>query len=146
MQHEIINLTWIAITLIMAFAGVILTKNILNLTKEGSKWAKQRSNMQSTYIDDLETKVKKLQGSLKRQEVGPKYDEDSSFSDIIPSLIGDISQFLPKSLQPLLKDEGLQKVLIKQVMDNPDQFKGIIKGLLKKKGDAKQDVSSEGAL
>lgn len=62
---------------------------------------------------------------------------------LIPELIGQFSEYLPKWAQPLIKDENAQKWIIDYVQKNPDKAKEFFGKMIGKKVDKKENGAFE---
>jgi len=98
------------------------------------------------YIKQLEQDNQGLKAELKskiaqenRRQRGPEYAKDTDWSELVSMFAGDISQFLPRKLQPLFQDKELQNGLIGKIMENPEKFKPLINKFLKSDTQEKQE-------
>lgn len=130
-----------AIVAILIF-GVIMTKIWRNNSEVEGKINKKRFDLQEKYVKDLEKdndgyedEVISLKAQLARKERAPSIPEgkiEDSWGDIIPSFIGDISEFVPKKLKPLFENKELQSVIINKIIADPEKFKPIINKFVSK--------------
>ncbi len=60
---------------------------------------------------------------------------------IIPELIGQFGEYLPKWAQPLIKDENAQKWILDYVQKNPDKAKEFFGKMVGKKIDKKESTN-----
>jgi len=145
-----IYINQIILASIGAVGLIATTKIVLNSLSFSHIINKKRMNLQGQYtkeleyeIDELQSKIKSMTAANNRKERGPQLEE-GDLSQMIPALVGDLSQFLPKKLQPLFQDKELQSGLIKMVLDNPERFKPLISKFVKSKTGEKDNVSVEG--
>jgi len=138
LAEVVYDLTWPMIVFAIAVSGVFVTKLLRNTGGFESNLYKKRHNLQNSYVKDLEEDNEGLKGDVKtlksqasRRERGPAL-EDGEWDKLIPDFIGDVSQFLPKKLQPFFKDTNLQQAIIKKVLDDPERFKPYIDKFISK--------------
>lgn len=135
-----IELIYLGIAGIVAVGGIAAAKIWQNGSNFEASNFKKRFKLQEDYIKELEDDndaYKKEIRSVKnrqnaKENVQMNLDGDAGLEELIPAFVGDISQFLPKKLQPFFQDKELQGAVIKKVMDNPERFKPIIDKVIKK--------------
>jgi len=147
-----INVNLVILGIIVVAGVTVVTKIVLESLSFGQIINKKRMQLQGMYtkeleneIDDLNAKIKSQIAAQNRKERGPQL-EDGDFSDLIPMLIGDLSGFLPKKLQPLFQNKDLQKVIIQKIMDDPEKFKPIIDKFIKRNNDGKGNTEDQAGI
>lgn len=110
---------------------------------------KKSKKLQNDYIGELEDELDYYKKQLRSKQLkenlkdrGPQLKE-GEFNEIVPELIKHIGPFLPKKLQPLFADKEISGAIIDKVLENPDQYKDIIKGFISKATNKKQNTNVE---
>jgi len=127
----VIDFNWIIVGIIAIVGLFTLPKLARNLTLNSTKSQRKLQQLDNEYIEELESQLKSAKTTLSNRERGPAL-EGGELDELIPAFVGDVSQFLPKKLQPFFQDKDLQKAIISKVMENPDRFKPIISKFIKK--------------
>jgi len=139
---------YLAATIVISASIVCLaaTKILPKITNFESNRYKSMRKLDDDYIKQLEQDNQGLKAELKskiaqenRRQRGPEYAKDTDWTDLVSMFAGDISQFLPRKLQPLFQDKELQNGLISKIMENPEKFKPLINKFLKSDTQEKQD-------
>jgi len=145
------ELIYLGMAGIVAIGGIVIAKMWQNGSNFEARNFKKRFKLQEDYIKELEDdndSIKKELRSVKnrqnaKENVQMDLNPESGLEELIPAFVGDISQFLPKKLQPFFQDKELQGAVIKKVMDNPEKFKPIIDRVIKKSVGAKPNANNQ---
>lgn len=131
-----LDITMVAIAVIIGIVSLTATRILRKSHEkipESELIFKRREKLMKDYVGDLEEdnealkkEIKSLKNTENRRQRGPEYDEDMGLEELIPTFVGDLSQFVPKKLQPFFKNTELQQVIIKKVLDNPEKYKPLI--------------------
>jgi len=139
---ESLDITSISITIIAVIGMVFTSKIVLGHQGSSSKAVKQKIKDMEDYTEFLKKQVRVYKNKVSNSERGPRFDGDlDNISDILPNIIGQFSDYLPKWAQPLLKDKDTQEMLLKYVQENPDKAKAYLGKLIGKKDEQKNESS-----
>lgn len=124
----------------LSVAAIITLKSPLFHNVILNKHLDQTSSLLEDLEEENKAMKKKIRG-MKLQENardrGPVI-EDKEFDELVPELVGQIAPFVPKRLQPLFENKEISGAIVKKVLENPDQYKDLIKKFIGKKNDGNQ--------
>jgi len=141
----VFDITMIAVTLIAVIGAVLTAKVFLGHQGTGSKYLKVKMKEMEDVIDFQKKQVTRYKNKASQIEVGPSFEEsEGGLSDILPDVISEFGNFLPKWAQPFMKDPEMMKYAIEYAGKHPDIAKkwfGKIMG--KKKNEDNTETSQQ---
>ena len=115
------DITMLGMTLIAAIGLVLSAKVALGHQGTGSKYLKMKMKEMEDVIDFQKKQVTRYKNKASQMEVAPQFDEgEGGLSDILPDIVGDIGQYLPKWVQPFMKDPEMVKYAIEYAGKHPE--------------------------
>jgi len=119
-----LDITAIAVTLIAVIGLVLGSKVFLSSQTTGSKYLKLKMKEMEDYNEYLKKQNRTYKSKISGIERGPRIDGDiSELGGILPELITQFSNYVPKWLQPFVNDPKAQEWIMKYVQENPDKAK-----------------------
>ena len=142
-----IQFDWLVIGII-SIALIVMSPRIANtFTLQSTKSQKKLQNLDNEYIAELESQLKKYKNKASNMERGPQIQgEISELGQLLPELLGQFQHLAPKWIQPLLKDENMQKWLVDYVSKNPEKAGEFFGKIIKKQLPAAQQTGGSNAL
>ena len=142
---ENIDLTSISIAII-AIVGVFFTAKVVTGHQgNSSKAVRAKMREMEDYTEYLKKQVRVYKNKVSNSERGPRFDGSlDDLSEVLPNIISEFGDYLPKWAQPLLKDKNTQEMLLKYVQENPDKAKQYFNKLIGKKDDKQEQPTIEG--
>jgi len=130
-----IDISLVIIGIVGTIGAIFLTKMVLTSQNTGSKYLKAKMKEMEDYTLYQKKMIQHYKNKASNMEKPPVFEGDpEDIGGLIPEIIGDFSDFLPKWAQPLLKDKQSQQMIIKYLTENPDKAKSLLGKLVGKKG------------
>ena len=142
-----IDLTPIIITF-TAIVGIVLTsKTLLTHFSSGSKYLKNKMKEMEDYTAYQKKMIQHYKNKASNMEKPPMVEGNvDDLGGILPELIGQFGEYLPKWAQPLIKDENAQKWILEYVQKNPEKAKSFFGKMVGKKVGIKEESSGAETL
>lgn len=139
---ENIDITAISVTIIAVIGIIFTSKVVLGHQGSTSKAVKQKIKDYEEYTEFLKKQVRIYKNKVSNSERGPRLDGSlDDIGEILPNLISQFGDYLPKWAQPLIKDKNTQEMLLKYVQENPDKAKQYLGKLIGKKDNENEATS-----
>lgn len=136
---ENIDITAISITIISVIGIIFTSKVVLGHQGTTNKAVKQKLKDMEDYTEFLKKQVRVYKNKVSNSERGPQIDGSlDDLSELLPNLISQFGDYLPKWAQPLIKDKNTQEMLLKYVQENPEKAKMYLGKLIGKKNEANE--------
>jgi len=127
-------LSIIAITLPICVTGVLIAKIYLKNTTLDPKITQKIEKHRQQYIEIIEKKNLSLKNKLNSMQKGPQLSEIGDLEGVLPELIGQMENILPKWATKLIKSNpDIINTVVKYAKDNPDKAKELIGRFVKNK-------------
>ena len=128
--------------------GGYLTANVMIKHKDSSsKYTKSKMKEQDEYVEFLKKQMRTYKAKASNIEKGPQIEGDvSELGGLIPELVGQFGDYLPKWAQPFVKDPDMQKWLFEYIEKNPDKAKQWFGKIIGNKHAAKKEESTSNEI
>ena len=144
---ENLDITAISITIIAVIGIIFTSKVVLGHQGTTSKAVRQKVKDMEDYTEFLKKQVRVYKNKVSNSERGPRIDGSlDDMGELLPNLISQFGDYLPKWAQPLIKDKNTQEMLLKYVQENPDKAKQYLGKLIGKKDEPQQEQSNFDSL
>lgn len=118
------DITPIVIILISIFGGLYITKIIISHQGSGSKYLKAKIKEMEEYADYQKKMIQHYKNKASNMEKPPAIEGNiDELGGILPDIVGQFADYLPRWAQPLLKDKESQKWILEYIEKNPDKAK-----------------------
>lgn len=139
-----VDLTPIIIAVVLVSGAVLTSRALLMHFSTGSKYLKNKMREMEDYTAYQKKMIQHYKNRASNMERPPIIEGSvDELGGLIPELIGQFSEYLPKWAQPLIKDENAQKWIIDYVQKNPDKAKEFFGKMIGKKVDKKESGDFE---
>ena len=120
-------LSILAITLPICLTGVFVAKLYRKNADLDPKITNKLRKQQDDYIFEVERKNRSLQNKLNSMKKGPELSEIGDLDGVLPDLLGQVENILPKWATKFLKSNpDIVNSVIQYAKDNPDKAKQLI--------------------
>ena len=141
-----LDVTFVAIAVMVIFASLVTIKIFLSYQNQGSKYLKlkmkEMEDFQLYQKQQLRVYKNKVSNSHIRPTVEANLETDGSMEQMIPALISKYQSQAPSWLKPILSTPGITEWAIGMAKENPEQAKNLLSQFIPKKGN---DVSTTDA-
>jgi len=120
-------LSILAVTLPICLTGVFIAKIYRKNADLDPKITHKLRKQQDDYITEVEKKNRSLQNKLNSMQKGPELSEIGDLDGVLPDLLGQVENILPKWATKFLKSNpDIVNSVIQYAKDNPDKAKQLI--------------------
>jgi len=120
-------LSLLAVTLPISLSGIFIAKIYRKNADLDPKITHKLRKQQEDYITEVEKKNRSLQNKLNSMQKGPELSEIGDLDGVLPDLLGQVENILPKWATKFLKSNpDIVNSVIKYAKDNPDKAKQLI--------------------
>jgi len=138
------DVTFIAIACIISVAGFLSVRVLTNTQTTGSKYLKLKLKELEDYSEYLKKQNRVYKSKIGSIERGPNLEGDiNELSTVLPQLVSEFGDFVPKWLKPFINDPKMQEWILKYVQDNPDKAKDWFSRIVKKKGSDQEEKTDD---
>ncbi len=129
-----LDLTPIIITIVASIGIIFTSKTLVSHFSTGSKYLKSKIKEMEEYTVYQKKMIQHYKNKASNMEKPPQIEGDIEELDgILPEIVGQFAEYLPKWAQPLLKDQNAQKWLLEYVSKNPEKAKEFFGKMVGKK-------------
>ena len=129
-----VDLTPIIIAFVIVSGAILTSRALLTHFSSGSKYLKNKMREMEDYTAYQKKMIQHYKNKASNMEKPPMIEGSiDELGGIIPELIGQFGEYLPKWAQPLIKDENAQKWILDYVQKNPDKAKEFFGKMVGKK-------------
>jgi hypothetical protein len=136
-------LTILSIVLPVSVCSVLIARIYRKNAALDPKITNKLRKQQEEYITEVERKNRSLQNKLNSMQKGPELSEIGDLEGVLPDLLGQVENILPKWATKFLKSNpDLVNTVVNYAKENPDKAKDLIGKFVKIKPTTKA-VSDE---
>jgi hypothetical protein len=140
-------LTILSIVLPVSVCSVLIARIYRKNAALDPKITNKLRKQQEEYITEVERKNRSLQNKLNSMQKGPELSEIGDLEGVLPDLLGQVENILPKWATKFLKSNpDLVNTVVNYAKENPDKAKDLIGKFVKIKPTTKavSDASVSG--
>ena len=131
------SLTILSIVVSMSVCAVLIARIYRKNASLDPKITTKLRKQQEEYISEVERKNRSLQNKLNSMQKGPELSEMGDLDGVLPDLLGQVENILPKWATKFLKSNpDLVNTVINYAKENPDKAKELIGRFVKIKPQA----------
>jgi hypothetical protein len=119
--------TVLSIVVPICVTGVLIARTYRKNAALDPKITTKLRKQQEEYIHELEQGKRKLQNKLNSMQKGPELSELGDLDGVLPELLGQVENILPKWATKFLKgNPDLVNTVVNYAKENPDKAKELI--------------------
>ena len=131
-------LTILSIVLPVSVCSVLIARIYRKNAALDPKITNKLRKQQEEYITEVERKNRSLQNKLNSMQKGPELSEIGDLEGVLPDLLGQVENILPKWATKFLKSNpDLVNTVVNYAKENPDKAKDLIGKFVKIKPTSK---------
>ena len=120
-------LTILSIVLPVSVCSVLIARIYRKNAALDPKITNKLRKQQEEYITEVERKNRSLQNKLNSMQKGPELSEIGDLEGVLPDLLGQVENILPKWATKFLKSNpDLVNTVVNYAKENPDKAKDLI--------------------
>ena len=120
-------LTILSIVLPVSVCSVLIERIYRKNAALDQKITNKLRKQQEEYITEVERKNRSLQNKLNSMQKGPELSEIGDLEGVLPDLLGQVENILPKWATKFLKSNpDLVNTIVNYAKENPDKAKDLI--------------------
>ena len=121
---ENFDFTVISVTIIVVLGLIYGSKTFLGHQSTSSKALRSKMKEMEEYTVFLKKQVQTYKNKVSNAERGPQIEGSvDELGELVPDLVGQFADYLPKWAQPFAKDPEMQKWILNYIQEHPDKAK-----------------------